>query len=792
MPEEDFELYLDVTLNTVKTDHLSRFVKKAGTPAPGLHASAQTLKQIGLNLPAGLSFPAEDGLIALASVPGLTAEFNVATQRLALVAPVELLNASVVRFGAQFDPLASQQVRVDPSTQVPGLVANYDLFAQNSGGQKTVSAFTEARLFGVGPGVYSNTMVSRADSGADSGAGSTARYRNIRLDTSWQRNFPDEAVSLTVGDLTTGSLPWSRAARIGGVRLSSNFALQPYRATTPLASFQGSALLPSTVDLFINGLKQTSQTVQPGQFQLSGVPSLGGAGQAQMVITDINGQSRTVSFDLYGAPQLLEAGLTSWSLDLGTVRRNYGLESFSYSGLLASASGRYGLSASTTLEAHAEAGSGVVQGGMGGVWLLPGQTGLLSASLAGSHQSASAAAMNTPANGRQHAGGYQWNTQRFTVSLNSLRRSPGFRDVASLAIPATQLPARGSDSAYFGVGMGDWGQVGFSLIRQVYFNAPPERYASIGWSYSLPGNAYLNLSINRNLDDASGARFYLSWSMPLERNLYVSSSVQHSQGRDSLALNAVRTPPGDVGGWGWRVQAGLGDGQSLRGQVSRLGPVGQWTAGVDQQGGQANGSSNRTVYGSANGGLVLMRGGLHASRRVDDAFALVSTSGVPGVPVRLENRLIGETDANGELFVTQLNAYQKNKLAIDTLNLPADMRIARESMDAVPESRSGMLANFELRRILALQFSLRDTAGKWIAAGSQVRFDVAPSPVPLLATAPVARPGAVVGHDGLVYLEDPPPGAALRVFVRGGECGVALPAGIPGTGSVDLGVLTCQ
>lgn len=789
MPEEDLELYLDVTLNTVPTIELSRFVKKVRTPAPGLYASAQTLKQIGLNLPTGLSSPAEDGLIALATLPGLTAEFNASTQRLALVAPLELLNASVVRFGAQFDPLVSPQVRVDPSTQVPGLVVNYDLFAQNGGGQKTVSAFTEARLFGVGPGVYGNTMVSRADSGA----GSTTQYRNIRLDTSWQRNFPDEAVSLTIGDLTTGSLPWSRAARIGGVRLSSNFALQPYRVTTPLASFQGSALLPSTVDLFINGLKQTSQTVQPGQFQLSGVPSLGGAGQAQMVITDINGQSRTVSFDLYGAPQLLEAGLTSWSLDLGTVRRNYGLESFSYSGSLASASGRYGLSASTTLEAHAEAGSGVVQGGMGGVWLLPGQTGLLSASLAGSHQSATAAAaMNTPANGRQYAGSYQWNTQRLTVSLNSLRRSPGFRDVASLAIKTTQLPARGSDSVYFGVGMGDWGQVGFSLIRQVYSNASPERYASLGWSYSLPGNAYLNLSINRNLDDGSGARWYMSWSMPLERNLYVSSSMRHSQGRNSLALNAARTPPGDVGGWGWRVQADLGDGQSLQSQVSQLGPVGQWTAGINQQRGQANGGSNRTVYGSANGGLVLMQGGIHASRRVDDAFALVSTSGVPGVPVRLENRLIGETDANGELFVTQLNAYQKNNLAIDTLNLPADMRIARESMDAVPESRSGMLASFELRRILALQFSLRDTSGKWIASGSQVRFDIPPSAVPLLASAPVARPGAVVGHEGLVYLEDPPSGAALRVFVRGGECGVALPASIPSMGSVDLGVLTCQ
>ena len=69
--------------------------------------------------------------------------------------------------------------------------------------------------------------------------------------------------------------------------------------------------------------------------------------------------------------------------------------------------------------------------------------------------------------------------------------------------------------------------------------------------------------------------------------------------------------------------------------------------------------SSSTFYASANGGLLLMGGHLHAMRRVDDAFALVSTHGVAGVPVKLENRLVGVTDSDGLLLITRLNAWQR-------------------------------------------------------------------------------------------------------------------------------------
>src|SRR5690606_38114246 len=98
---------------------------------------------------------------------------------------------------------------------------------------------------------------------------------------------------------------------------------------------------------------------------------------------------------------------------------------------------------------------------------------------------------------------------------------------------------------------------------------------------------------------------------------------------------------------------------------------GEWTVGMNQP----RGDAGTTMFGSVDGGLALLRGRVFAMRRIDEAFALVSTAGVPGVPVRLSNNVVGRTDANGMLMVGRLTPWQDNRLSIDPLSLPADVWI---------------------------------------------------------------------------------------------------------------------
>ena len=66
----------------------------------------------------------------------------------------------------------------------------------------------------------------------------------------------------------------------------------------------------------------------------------------------------------------------------------------------------------------------------------------------------------------------------------------------------------------------------------------------------------------------------------------------------------------------------------------------------------------------------------------------MSTEGVPGIPVLLENRPIGVTDHDGLLLVDRLNAWQSNQLSVDPLRSPVDLRI--ESVQFTFRTLSGV------------------------------------------------------------------------------------------------------
>ncbi|MFT4256543.1 MAG: fimbria/pilus outer membrane usher protein [Pseudoxanthomonas sp.] len=747
---EGEELFLEVVINQSPTGRIARFLHRDGR----FLADANSLRQLGLAWPGSAQ---ATGPVSLEQIPGIVVAYDTALQRLMLTVPLQALDRPIARIGTRDGGIVPA---IDPAMRASGLLLNYDLYGQHQGDNDSLGATTELRLFGIGPGTWSNTLASRA---LRSPAGDS--NGNVRLDTYWRIDWPQRALSLTVGDSTTAALGWSRATHIGGLRLGTDFSLQPYRITSPLATLVGEAALPSTVDLYINGMKQASQAVQPGVFQFQSVPSLNGVGQAQLVITDINGQSRVVGFDLYGTPRLLAKGLSEWSLELGAVRRDYGLRSFEYaSDPMFSATARHGLGNAFTVESHAEASDGVSLAGAGATWLLGQRGGVASVAVSGSHGDAG--------NGHQHLLSYQWSSTTFNAYAGTTRASANYRDVASLQ--GSPL-ARRTDQAYLGTST-PLGQFGISHVRQDLPDAESSRYASLSWSRQLPRGGTLNLNFNRNLRDHGQDSAYLYWSMPLGRLRTVSASTRIERDYRDFTVEASQSAPSDQGGWGWRAQATTGDSSSGMAQLTRIGRAGEWTLGASQWD-----SGDTLAWASASGSLLWAGRRAHALRNVDDAFALVSTDGVPGVPVRLENRLVGVTDEDGQLLVTPLRAWQRNKLSIDPLDLPADLRIESTETEAVPAGHVGVKARFRLRHMRMLQFSVRDAAGNLLPAGTAVQVQGSDA-------------ATVVGQDGEVFLQDAPAEGVQLHFRNGAlQCTLALPAAAPGSSGLnDLGTQTCR
>lgn len=715
----DEELFLEVTLNGQETGLILRFTRQPGTVlgSTGLNSTVQNLRDLELD-PQRLGV-AERESVNLDEVRGLRYTYDPATQRLALRLD-DALRTPVA--------LNARSLRQPGEASVtPGAVFSYDAFARRSD-ERYLSVANELRYFNAN-GVFSSTGVFNS-------SGLLTRY--VRLDSSWVRSDPHTLETWQVGDLISSSLTWSRSLRMGGVQWRKSFDLRPDLLTFPVASLAGSSVVPSAVSLYVNGVRQMETAVPSGPFVINQVSGLTGAGQATLVTRDTAGRAVTTVVPLYVDTRLLAEGLTDYSVELGVLRRDYTSRSFSYDNSPAlSGSMRRGVTDRLTVEAHGEAGNGVVNGGVGAMWRM-GQIGVLTGSVA-----ASAGA----AKGAQASLGYQYLSPGFGIDMESLRASRHYSDLGT----AEGGPGiRASNRVNVNLGLFGGQTLGLSFISQRVPVAPPARVAALSYAATPGAGLYLSVSAYRDFRDASTRGLFFSLSGTFGERLSANASTGRQNGVASKSLTVGRTVD-YAGGFGWGLQSLENNGAILRqAQGTYLGNYGQLGAFLQESGGK------RETAFSASGSVVVMDGGVHAARQVGAGFALVS-AGVGGLPVLQENRPIGTTSRSGYLLVPNLTPYLSNQISIDTSSLALDARIARTTLTVIPARRAGVVADFPVETYAAASVILHDAAGLPLAAGLEVLH---------------LESGAatVTGFDGLAFIDNLAPLNHVQAVVEGRRC----------------------
>ncbi|CAM7496014.1 PapC-like C-terminal domain-containing protein [Citrobacter portucalensis] len=733
------DLYLDVTLNGNPVG-LVHFGYDNGK----LYAGADTLRKMGFRFA-----PDATNAVGLNDIPQLTIDYNVQLQTLSLTAPLSSLDLATTQ-------LNSPTETVPTATTSRGALLNYDIYTQQ-GDESAINTFSEIRAFNAA-GVLSTTQLTQY---------STEEYADNsveRLDTSWRTSFPDSMLALTVGDTLTSSLIWSRPTRIGGIQIGTDFGLQPYMPTTPLPAYLGSATLPSNVELYVDGVRYYNGEVPAGSFQINTMPNISGAGTGQVMMTDALGRTSVQNFSFYNDQQLLREGLTAWSAELGTVRENYGYSSFDYaSAPVLSATWRRGFSNTFTAGTHAETSDGLINAGFSNDWIPGTRSGTFSTSLAASTDSGK--------NGYLYSFGYRWSGERFNFSTSTTATSGDYRDVAT---HYGEPPPTLNSNTVIGYSLEAAGNVSLSYLQFRYPHENAVRYANASWFKSVTDNISLNAGFNQNIDDNRDRSLYLMVTITTDNNLSASSTLQRTNDETGYQLNASLTPPAD-GGWGWNLAASQqASRQSGQGEVGYLGRYGKAYAGFSRL------PDNHYGYAGATGSLVTMGGGLFAAREINNGFAVVSTDGVPDVPVKLQNNLIGRSDDQGLLLVTPLNSYQKNLISIDPMDLPTNVRIARVETNATPADRSGTLVSFGITPVRAAQIILVDNQGKPIPEGS-------------MAYAINGKgQSSVVGFDGMTWFDTLEQHNTLRVETDTGSCRVQFDYPASAKGITQIGPLVCR
>lgn len=712
-----------------------------------LWASPDALSTIGLKI----GSPDAQSLIALDSEFAGAVTFDPAMQTIDFMVETSRLAVGTTRlnFDDQSSPVAGSAT---------GLVLNYDLNANYAGSSLAVGGFTETRLFS-GNALLENTALLQAG-----GQSLGQRQGALRLDTTVSLSLPDERLTIRAGDLITRQVGFSRPTRLGGLRIGTDFGLQPYFVANPVPAFFGEAALPSTVDLYIDGLKRFSGQVSPGPFEIgTGANRVNGAGQAQLVVTDVLGQVNAITFPLYDTPLLLRAGLADWSVELGAIRRSYGVRSFDYGEEpVISATARYGLSNSVTIEAHTEGGDGLANGGGGITWLIP-NGGVLAASFA--------ASSHNNGSGSRTELGYTFLTSDFNLSATIQRASGAYRDLA--ALEGAEMP-REREIVSVGYNSQRWGSFGASLIRQVVSTRGTTAFASLNWNQTLGQRLSLSLSAQQSLTNNRDRGVFLSLSFFANDRDQFSAGIQANQDRATGSFGYRRSLPFD-GGVGLAFDGVVGDDtRQVAGQIDVLGRRGQATLG----GRLINGSSSAFVGYS--GALVVMGDGLFVSRKVFDGFAVVSTNNVSDVPVSINNRPVGRTNRKGELLVTGLNAFEENRIAIDTEQLDATLEVSSTEQTAVPAARSGVKVAFGIAPVQSVIVDLVDAKGEALPLGMRALMEGDEDQ------------SLIVGHAGQLFIERARPGARVTLAGFGQTCSFDLPDVLPSALAGRLGKVVCE
>ncbi len=666
--------------------------------------------------------------VRLDKLPGTHVAFDAPHQRLALDFAIHDRKRNRIDLTRTVD-----DAPITPSAT--GFLVNYDLVATRDRIGTSAGGVVEARLFAA-PGTLSTTAIANTRAFA-------GQSNFVRLDTSFTTTDPVRLRRYTAGDLISGGLQSSRSVRLAGFQVSTDFTIRPDLITYPVPLLSGSAAVPSTVDVLVNGSRVGGGPVAAGDFAVSGVPVVNGSGTVDVVVRDALGRESRAQFNIYSGRTLLAPGLTACTLDGGAVRRGYALRSNDYRFIAGTATCRAGVSDRLTLEGHGEATSDLALAGGGAVIGL-GRLGVLSLGASLSTAATGRGAMQ----GAQISLGYELIARPVSFSVYAVEATDGYRDVAARA---GDSPSRSSVLANLGFDLRRYGSlsVGFARLD----GSPPSgpqaaafaqrsgglattylRASLVTGTYTVGAGRGINVYANvlHDIDQARSTIAVVGISIALDRRTTAVASGVARVGATSGSAEVVRavTEPGEVG---YRINEDRGAVARDLAEGRYRATWGEVSAGIEHVG------TAVAVRVGASGSIVVSGGGIMPGNTLNGSFAVVDT-GLPDVAVLRDNRPAGRSDAGGRLLIPDLRAFEANMIAIDPLSLPEDALPGTTRLSVRPRDRTGVIARFAAHRIRATRVRLTDAAGAALEPGGRARLN--------------GGEAVPVGYDGEAFLDD--------------------------------------
>ncbi|MBK8084141.1 MAG: fimbrial biogenesis outer membrane usher protein [Devosia sp.] len=705
-------LYLDMVINGISRDAVVAFVREAdGTWT----ARPESLREAGL-LPAAVAVR-PDGRIDLGRLPGVRFVYDEPGQAMRVNAEASARSELVLK--ATRRPAVALPVE----SQSGGLL-NYAV-ALNPGYAASAGEFTfgpmsaafEARAYGPF-GVVSHGFV----------ISSNEPSQVYRQQSSWRFAQPEAGWRFIAGDLVTGSLGWTRPTRLGGLQVQNDFALQSDVVTFPVPGMSGSAALPSTAEVWVNGVRRYSASVPDGPFVIEDLPLDSGPGTASLVVRDAMGQAVTITRPFYVARELLRTGLLDYSFEVGHARIGMATDTDHYDdAAMASASLRYGLADWLTLEGHAEGGGGLFNLG-GGLTTSLLDRGVLQVAVSGS--------VTDEGGGYQAFGAIGLDVLGVPVRARLQGTFGAYHDIGSFTYRDAENGESGGVPRFLA-------QLSASVptpIEKLRLNlsfaelqrSEDEHQRLLGVSLSQPlwGGGLTASGTWDLIDDDYRLLLGYSWQVSEDKRASISTSADDTRLHTLAQVGTATSETSSDASW--RLGYSGGERSRVSADLKARFPALRAEASIGYDG--------EFVSGSAlfSGAIVANAAGILFASPISDAFAVVD-AGYAGVPVLVENKVVGATGSDGRLVVPTLRGLEANRIGIDPAGLPLDAMVLATRRDIRPADGSGVVVALGAPGGGSALVTFRDGDGVLLPVGATGR-------------AGAAGPEFMIGYDGMAYL----------------------------------------
>ena len=569
----------------------------------------------------------------------------------------------------------------------------------------------------------------------------------------------------TLGDAIASTDTLGGAATLGGITVARDFNLDPYFIRYPSYALAGTALTPSTVDVYVNGVLVQRREVPPGPFDLRNVPVSSGSGTARVVIRDVYGNEHVTTDSFYYSTAVLGRGTSEFSYSVGALRRNLSTSSFDYGDPAFLGFHRVGVTDTLTLGGRAEASRDLFSGGAGASM----RTRI------GDIEASGAVSRHAGQSGSAGAGTYRYLGQR--VSFGGTLRVFS-RSYANLSIveEGTSLRLLRDGNAFFSL-LVPHGSLTMQWTQNRFPNQPANDRVALLTSLAVSRSTLLFSIGQANQAGRRHTEYFAGVGIYGPHNTTANLSVSGGGGVSQQTVEVQHPLP--VGtGFGYRLLSRSGGGTNNGDALLQYNaPFGRYDIGLDPY----HVDSKPSI--DASGGFVYEKGAFEFTRAVQDSYALVRVPGVPNVRVYLSNQLVGRTDAKGNLLIPNLLSYYGNTVRIDDRDIPLDYDVRQIQQTIAPPYRAGAYFEFPVQRV-------RTIVGSIVVHTAE--GDIPPAFGELTLTDRLRTYTSPLGRQGELYLENVPPGTfSGAVEYSGGQCSVTIVVPPTGENFVKLGRLPC-